>query len=41
LDVLNGDLHPTVGTIPSSLDALLGNDPEPTPSEDLGPDSLD
>ncbi|WP_442482978.1 DNA-directed RNA polymerase subunit beta' [Aeoliella sp. SH292] len=41
LDVLNGDLHPTVGTIPSSLDALLGNDPEPTPSEDLGSDSLD
>src|SRR5690606_32477420 len=40
MDMLGG-LPPTVGTIPSSLDALLGNDPEPTPAEEFRPDPLD
>ncbi len=36
-DGMDGELPPTVGTIPSSLDALLGNQPEPAaPVDDSG-----
>jgi DNA-directed RNA polymerase subunit beta' len=35
-DGMDGDLPPTVGSIPSSLDALLGNDPEPAAADDSG-----
>ncbi|MCO6044784.1 DNA-directed RNA polymerase subunit beta' [Aeoliella sp. ICT_H6.2] len=38
-DGVNGDIPPTVGTIPSSLDALLGNDGDSGGGDDLGNES--